>query len=485
MINNDYKTCLNKQGYILRKSKFDEKTINNIKKELTVCPNYCPDFQEKPLPFKLYKENKNKLYLPRYYGLLNFNTPDIIKFNDAKNLDNSLIFAKELRQNQLEIIDKYLEAKDKVGGGIIAAGCGIGKTVISIYLISQIKLKTLILVHKEFLMHQWIERINEFLPNANIGIIQGTKYDVVNKDIVIGMIQTVSTKTDYPDYVFRDFGFLVADECHHLGARSFSQALKKTNFKYTLGLSATPNRKDGLSKVFKYFLGDIIYKSKVNKDSEVLVHVYKYINNDSNYNRIVLNVKQKMNNPAIITNIIKCEKRNLFIYSLLKSLLDEDRNILILSARVAHVDWFISKIEENNLCTVGKYTGNQKNLDKSLDAKIIIGTYAMIAEGFDCKKLDTLIMTTPQSDIAQIVGRIMRKKKEERTNIPLIIDIWDQFANFNKKGLLRLKYYKTHEYNKIIYEVNDDSNTALITKLNIESDENKQKKNIIYKFSDE
>ena len=337
-------------------------------------------------------------------------------------------------------------------------------------------------MHKEFLMHQWMERINEFMPNCKIGVIQGPKYDVVEKDVVIGMIQTISSKKDYPDYVFNGFGFLIADECHHLGARTFCQALKKTNFKYTLGLSATPHRKDGLSKVFKYFLGDIIFKSKINKNDDVLVKFYKYNNKDPNYCKIVQNIRKKMNNPAIISNIVKCEKRNKFIYSLLKELLDEKRNILILSERVAHVDWFVSAIESNNLSTVGKYTGSTKNLEKALESNIIVGTYSMIAEGFDCKKLDTLIMTTPQTDIEQIVGRILRKKKEERTITPLIIDICDQFANYSKKGLNRLKFYKTRNYHKSIYNVDDNTEQPNIVSM---SEEIEPTKNVVYKFSNE
>jgi superfamily II DNA or RNA helicase len=119
--------------------------------------------------------------------------------------------------------------------------------------------KTLVIVHKEFLLNQWIERIHQFLPTARVGKIQGSTVDVDNKDIVIGMLQSLSMK-DYPADTFTSFGLMVIDEVHHISSEVFSCALFKVVTKYTMGLSATMNRKDGTTKVFKMFLGDVVYK---------------------------------------------------------------------------------------------------------------------------------------------------------------------------------------------------------------------------------
>ena len=100
-------------------------------------------------------------------------------------------------------------------------------------------------------MNQWKERIEQFLPEVSVGKIQR---NVINKDgnqIVIGLLQSISM-IDYPEETFSGFGLVIYDECHHLGAEVFSRALMKTVAPYTLGLSATPNRTDGLTKVFWY-----------------------------------------------------------------------------------------------------------------------------------------------------------------------------------------------------------------------------------------
>ena len=132
-------------------------------------------------------------------------------------------------------------------------------------------------------------------------------------------------------------------------------------------------------------------------------------------------------NPIIISNIAQCNKRNDFILSILPKLIDEGRTLLILTERISQVTYLYDNIEEKKIATVGKYIGKLKQevLDESLKCRIIVGTYNMIEEGFDCKSLDTLIMATPKVDIEQSIGRILRKHKDERTIRPLVIDVYD------------------------------------------------------------
>ena len=167
-------------------------------------------------------------------------------------LDIDIKFSSELRDKQKPVVKKFIkEAKEK-GGGIISVPCGFGKTVLSLYLISKLKKKTIVIVHKEFLMNQWEERIQYFLPDAKIGKLQGDVIKIKDCDIVLGMLQSISMR-DYDLELFSDFGFVIYDECHHLGAEVFSKSLSKVTCKYTLGLSATPDRSDGLTKCLNGF----------------------------------------------------------------------------------------------------------------------------------------------------------------------------------------------------------------------------------------
>jgi superfamily II DNA or RNA helicase len=192
------KSYRGKRGYVLIKKYWDNKIIIQVKKELLVQPFISGDYGETEEPFPVYSENAQKLYIPKYYGLEKFGQPNEIKLEPGENID--LIFKGILRNHQIEPISKCMEAFQKSssgipgGGGILSLPCGEGKTACACYLISQLKKKTFVLVHKEFLLNQWVERISDFLPNSKIGKIQGDIVDIENKDIVIGMIQSISMK---------------------------------------------------------------------------------------------------------------------------------------------------------------------------------------------------------------------------------------------------------------------------------------------------
>ena len=144
---------------------------------------------------------------------------------------------------------------------MISVPCGFGKTCCAIYLACWLQRKTLVVVHKNFLLSSWVERIQQFAPTARIGRIQGKVVDIKEKDIVIGMLQSLSQK-EYEPKVFKEFGFTILDECHHIGAEVFSRALPVIGSRWNLGLSATPDRTDGLSKVFYWHLGPLLYPTK-------------------------------------------------------------------------------------------------------------------------------------------------------------------------------------------------------------------------------
>ncbi len=252
-------TKLTKNGYTIKKSKYSTKEIKEIKDELNVKPFTFPKNQNKDSGFQVYLESPKKLYLPRFYGLKRFGDPDINNIGGGDKIN--INFKGDLREEQKPIEELYLKSAEKRGGGIISIKCGGGKTVLALHIASVLSVKTIVIVHKDFLMTQWRDRIIEFLPDARIGKIQQNTVDIEDKDIVLAMVQSLSMK-EYEDGTFDSFGLAIFDECHHLGAEKFSKSMQKVASKYMLGLSATPKRKDGLSKVFEWYMGDIVYLQK-------------------------------------------------------------------------------------------------------------------------------------------------------------------------------------------------------------------------------
>ena len=314
-------------------------------------------------------------------------------------------------------------------------------TAMGLYIASVLKKKTIVVVHKTFLLNQWIERINEFLPKTRIGKIQGQIIDIENKDIVIAMLQSLSLK-EYPQNIFKSFGLTIVDECHHISSEVFSRSLLKLVTKYTLGLSATINRKDGLTNVFKMFLGDIAYSAKREANNNVVVKGIEFNINDDEFNETSYDFR---GNPAFSTMITKVCNFNIRTEFIIKVITKElkdfpQQQMLVLGQNKSILTYLFKAIEIRNIASVGYYIGGmkEKQLKQSENKKIIIATYAMAAEGLDIKSLSTLLLVTPRTDITQAVGRILRMPHER----PLIIDFIDSHDIFKSQWKKRLTFYK-------------------------------------------
>ena len=453
MINHN--TYLGKKGYTIYKSSLSIKEQNYLRNELMVKP-FLPNSPKILESYPIFRESENKFYVPRYFGIKNYGEPNEYKINKGKTID--IEFKGELRSQQIIIINKfknYIDNNEK--SGLLDLYTGMGKTVMALKIISIIKLKTLIIVHKGFLLDQWKERINQFLPSAKVGKIQGQIIDIEDKDIVIGMLQSLSMK-EYPENMFNEFGFTIIDEVHHISAEIFCRALQNIVTLYNLGLSATMNRKDGLSKVFKMFLGDVIHKEKNNNDYKVLVKSILFKTPDLEFNEIEYDFRGNIKFTTMINKLCNFNKRSDLIVELI---LDELKNnpkqhIMILSLYKSLLVYIFKALNYRNFHNVGYYIGGMKpqELKISESKQIILATYSMASEGLDIKSLSCLVMATPKKDIEQSVGRIMRQKHDDA----LIIDIIDYHDIFQKQWQIRKKFYLKHEY-KILYSENNNINS--------------------------
>ena len=445
-------TYLGQKGYTISKNEISNERLNQIKKDLTIKP-YTPGAPvQDAITFPAYRESAGKIYVPHYYGVEQFGPPKEYKI--SQGTDINVEFVGKLRENQEVVVKTYVDHVLRVGygGGLLELPCAAGKTVDGLSIISILKKKTFIIVHTEFLMNQWIERIEQFLPKARVGKIQGQVIDIDNKDIVIGMLQSLSMK-EYPASIFESFGLTIIDEVHHISSQVFSNSLFKLVTKYMLGLSATMNRKDGTTHVFKMFLGDVVYKGKRDEIREVTVRAIDYYVNDDGFNHEAMDAR---GNPAYSTMISKlCEynRRSEFILTVLVDMLRENpaQQIMFLAHNKNVLKYLYDAIKHRNIATVGYYIGGMKEqaLKETESKKVVIATYSMAAEALDIKTLTTLVMVTPKTDIEQSVGRILREKHSQ----PIVVDIIDSHSIFQNQWKKRRAFYMKENY-KIIYTTN-------------------------------
>jgi len=476
-------------------------------------------------------------------------------------------------------------------------------TVVALNLATVFKKKTLIVCHTNFLMDQWIERIQQYIPKAAIGRIKQKLCDVQDKDIVIASLQSLAMR-DYDADMFKTFGYAVFDECfpydqpiltkqgflpigelfgewknghetplvmsynqntlqfewkkltyawkkeyhdrliqitfkdpygapytiectpnhrlltaaqewkeacelvvgddmigcvnrmvvdyieyieadahaqgrgyvydievednhnficnyivahncHHLGAEVFSRCLPLVTCRRMLGLSATLKRKDGLSKVFEWHLGKPVYTIK-RQDSEVIIKVVPYYDPNPAYSMEHslwgggAGYGKKLNVAKMINQVCDYAPRNHKMIQVLKEVLVEEpnRKVLILSERRGHLQELENLLRIEGYASIGYYVGGMKKeqLEAGAAEDIILATFQLASEAMDIPKLNTLVLGSPVSSIEQPIGRIQRKKKEDREYTPLVIDFLDEFSVFQGQGKKRMAFYKKNGY---------------------------------------
>ena len=427
--------------------------------------DYCP---------KIIKENFYCIYLsdPHKIELLSI-LIDGLGFGLIKNEGTLEIYAHSLlpvRLTEIKTTKKHLESPPCVeelfegryygfqvsGNGRFLLGDNTvtHNTAIAIKTICEMKKKALVVVHKEFLMDQWKESIQRF-TNATVGIIQQNKLEL-EADICIGMMHSLCLK-DYPQGTFDSFGIMVIDECHHLGSEMFSKVLSKIGTKYRLGLSATPERRDGLHTVYNMHIGNIAHREKRSENNQLTIRAIKLLSQDPAYKTVYFSNGKTKNTTQMTSNITNCGARNIYIKTLLLELVSKGRKILVLSSRRSHLEVLHSLII-NNHKSVGFYYGNQgmnkkeykKMLLVSSKCDIILATEQLAKEGLDIPGLDTLVMTTSIAELGaleQSIGRILRKFYTKDMIGPLVVDLVDkECGNFGKHFTKRKKLYKEEGY---------------------------------------
>lgn len=374
------------------------------------------------------------------------------KRNPGEKID--VQFNGQLSEEQELSLNKMLEYET----GILHAPTGFGKTVICCKLIAERKVNTLIITHTLQLLRQWQDRIKEFLNIEEVGQLGGGKNIITNK-IDVASIKTIWNNGKFNDVV-KNYGMIIIDECHHLAAYTYESAVNHVNAKYVYGVTATPDRENGHTPIIKMQCGDIRYEvdfKKFNKNLNIPMKVYVKNNHLLFVNQNINDYTMNEINNFIVKDIIRNEK----ILEDVKMEFENGKNILLLTERLEHLEYFgnkLSKITNNLFLYHGnlrkkeleKYNQLKDNISNNNDNKIIVATGSYIGEGFDDSSLDVLFLTMPISGVTKVIqytGRLHRKNKEKKEII--VYDYVDD--NFKQTRNMFEKRKKT--YDKLGYEI--------------------------------
>ena len=515
---------LTTKGYSVRKGSLTEVQTAMIQKELLVAPKLNTKFAGKAAldaaSFKLYRESPARWYLPRAWGKEKFGPPEVSVVPEGTALRDTLIFQGKPYDYQENIINSFMNAG---ANGLICVPCGKGKTFMALGIAARLKRRFLVIVDKEFLMNQWRGEMEALFPGIRIGIIQednkqiGDVEDPVEKeptipemkqklkelglrvggtrdillarikevlpeynekpikekvqyDCCIALIQTL-VRRDFVPSDFESFGFTIFDECHHLGAQHFSKVLQRVQTRCMLGLSATPTREDGLSKVFTWFLGEPVYWEKTREpDPTVEVKGVFIETPDLVYNTVPTDWRGEPVMARLLGNILGCEDRTKEILRwILKLAAEPARKILVLSERIGHLNTIEERVKASdpNL-TVSYYIGGMKELireEGAATSRILLASYAMASEAMNIKTLNTVILASPRKQVEQSTGRILRVRADQRSVPPVIVDIIDNHSMYLGQWRKRLAYYRKCTYQVERWEIGSETGNLLTSRV--------------------
>lgn len=318
------------------------------------------------------------------------------------------------------------------GGGILCAPCGSGKTVTAIELSRRMGRSTVILVHKEFFLEQWRQRILEVLPEARIGIVRQAECDYREKDFVIAMIQSIAKDSEtqrYPGALYDSFGIFIADELHHLGSDVWSRVAHRFTSAYKVGLSATPRRADRAEAVFFNHIGPILHTMQ----AQSMPFGVRLLQSDSELTGIRRGdyrvSAMRMNSAQVISQLGEDAARTRHIAEDIAIAVRKGRKVMVVSHRLEHLralradlrkilevapppfpvaiapytgQWFTGEEGE------AKRTLTREALREAERANVLLCTIQLVAEGLDVSALDVLVLATPLGDIEQPTGRVRR-----------------------------------------------------------------------------
>lgn len=393
------------------------------------------------MPKKIYsfEYKDNLLKLPR--GVMR----GVIEILKRNNLDTKFIderfeqkekFKKVIftpRDEQQKVIDAVL----KKDFGLCIAPPGFGKTFIGSKVIEKRGVNTLVIVNKNMLLDQWIERFSEYFgyDKKEIGFL-GKGKNKLNNKLDVSTMQSLKNNID----IIKNYSFVIVDECHHIPALTFEKIIKKFEGKYILGLSATPNRKDGMDPLIFQQLGSIAYEVRPKRK---ITNRLKIIESDFS--------SEADNFADLISDIINDEKRNMLIIEQIKAL--QGRKILLLTDRIEHIEnlELLLKYENIEFTTIHgslKKDIQQHNMKLVENSSLVLATSSYFGEGIDFPHLDTVIFATPISyhgRLIQYLGRIGRGGSD--CLAVDILDINNRFALSSYKK--RKEGYKELHYKRV------------------------------------
>lgn len=384
----------------------------------------------KPRVIREYTTTDTHWIFPRYWAKAVSNREQI-EDRTAPGVSEDMGRPMVPRDYQVDPIDRAVSVLREDYGVTLKGAPGLGKSNVGIAIAQRLGVRTLILVHTEFLLDQWVDRIRDF-TGVEAGRVQQDVYDV-DKPFVVAMVQTLHSR-EYPQEFYTMFGLVIGDEIHRYSAETFVSTIQKFPARYRLGLTATEKRKDGLEWIFFSHIGPV----GVEMSRDMLKPtVYRVNTNTESRDPNALRHRGKPSFTKAVSFIVEDEGRTALIAALAVDAVENGRGkIIVFSQRRKHLEvlqeYYVAQCEARGLNDASEdwafYVGGMTTEQREAAEKhrVLFATVSLAAEGLDIPELDTVILSTPVADTIQIVGRAQRTMEGKLK--PIVIDIVDRYV---------------------------------------------------------
>ena len=341
--------------------------------------------------------------------------------------------------------------------GVLAATTAFGKTVLAAWMIAERGVNTLILVHRQQLMEQWVERLVEFLdfPKKSIGRLGGGRRKLRGQ-IDVALIQSLVRK-DVVDDRIANYGHLIIDECHHLSAQSFERAVSRAKAKYVLGLSATVQRKDGHHPIIFMQCGPIRHCVDAKDQAEARPFQHHVIVRPTGFRQLGEPEEDaRIEYQKLCQGLMEDRPRNRLICADVAAAVEAGRHPMVLTERTEHLAILRDELQVRGIDSItlqggmGKKQRMESMANLNEGAAVILATGRYVGEGFDCSRLDTLLVTMPVSwrgTVAQYVGRLHRLHAGKQ-----VVQVYD-YADLDVPMLQRMFDKRCAGYEAVGYSI--------------------------------
>jgi len=371
--------------------------------------------------------------------------PNHIVYHDRRSCPEAPEYDFNLKLDDVEKDPRFRHQSDAVAAmfeheqGLLIRPPGTGKTQIALAFASKCKTKTLVLVHTEDILKQWVRAAREVMPDAPIGVIRQSEFSIGH--VTIATVQTLNSRyIEKPSRWWRQWGCVIADEAHHVSAPTWEAVMNRCYAKYRFGFTASETRADGMHPTMKFIIGPVIHKMRFTSTVKLTVEpVY------TGYRRFYSGPHDWM---PLLKDLTEDEARNRLIAEVIDREIAEGNTVLVLSRRIGHLGNIAGLVQGDTEILTGKRsrTDRARILRDFREGRLPCLLATQLAdEALDVPRLNRVVLTFPgkhEGRIIQQIGRALRT--HETKNDAVIYDMVDEVGVLDYQFNQRLRTYNAN-----------------------------------------